>query len=210
MRRSNRGRPAKGARLYVRDNRFVILDQWPDGRRREIGTGASASDCATAERRLAEYLAEKHVPDFGAGHPAEILITDVLAYYAEHHAPKTVRRDSLALSITKLGEFFAAKTVNDLTPQLCNEFVDWRIGQGDARGSNKWRARAPNISRTLNPATARNDLLVLQAAQRFCWENRKLTQLVPVAKPRPSGPRVTVLTRSEAARLLLGARSDGM
>jgi integrase len=129
----------------------------------------------------------------------------VLAYYAEHHAPGVMRRDSLALSITKLGEFFAAKTVNDLTPQLCKDFVEWRIHQGDARGSNKWKPRGPNMTRVLSPATARNDLLVLQAAQRFCWENRKLALLVPVAKPPPSGPRLRCLERSEAARLLLGA-----
>jgi integrase len=206
MRRSNkRGRPAKGPRLYLRDDRWVILDQWPDGRRREIGTGASTNNRAEAEKALAAYLAEKHVPNFGGGHPAEILISDVLAYYGEHKATKAVRQDSLALSITKLGEFFGARVVNDITPQLCSEFVEWRIHQGDARGSNKWQARAPNISRTLNPATARNDLIALQSAIRFCWENRKLTQLVPVAKPPPSQPRVRSLARSEAARLLLGA-----
>jgi integrase len=205
MRRSKRGRPAKGARLYVRDNRFVILDQGPDGRRREIGTGASAGDRAAAEKALAAYLAEKHVPDFGSGHPSEVLITDVLAYYAEHHAPKVVRRDSLARSLTVLGDFFATKTANDMTPQLCDQFVDWRIHLGDARGSNKWEPRGPNTSRILKPATARNDLTVLQAALRFAWQNRKITQAMPVAKPPPSEPRVRSLTRPEAARLLLGA-----
>jgi integrase len=211
MRRSKAGRRPKGPRLYLRaaergsEGRWVILDQWADGRRRYVSTGASESDRATAERFFAAYLAEKHVPKFGDGRPHQVLIADVLAYYAEHKAKKAMRQDCLKLSILMLGEFFVGKMVNDITPDLSNRYVEWRIRRGDARGSNKWQARAPNTTRLLEPTTARNDLIVLQAAVRFCWENRKLAQNIPVLKPKASEARHRFLTRSELARLVAGA-----
>lgn len=201
----------EGPKLYLRaargkhgQARWVILDT-VDGCRREVGTGAPQHDRASAEKAFAAYLAKKHVPSFGRGHPAEVLITDVLAAYAENKAKNgTARNDNLAGSLVNLGRFFADKRVSDLTPLLVEQYVDWRIGQGDARGSNKWKQKA-NTPRLLKSTTARNDLIVLDAAQRFCWKNQKLAQFVPIPKPPASKARLRFLSTSEAARLLAAA-----
>ena len=94
----------------------VILDRNANGHRREISTGAFEPDRATAEKAFATYLTEKHVPNFGDGRPDQVLIADVLAYYGEHRATQSGAQDSLAGAIIQLGEFFAGKTVNDITP----------------------------------------------------------------------------------------------
>ena len=205
-------RRSKGPQLYLREpkrpggvKRWVILDRTANGQRIERSTGAFESDRATAEKAFAAYLAEKHVPDFGEGRPHQVLIADALAYYGEAKATKVHRQDILALALVNLGEFFAEKTVNDITANQCEAYVDWRINLGDARGSNQWQQKKGNTARRLSPTTARNDLIVLQAAIRYCWKNRKLTQVVPVIKPKASEPRPRMLTTSEAARLLAAA-----
>ena len=204
MRRAKPGRRSKPARLYFRkprhggEGQWVILDRNANGHRVEIGTGASEPDCATAQKKFSEYLAEKHRPNFGAGHPAEVLITDALVIYAEHMAERGAGGDNLPSSLVHLGEYFASNHVSDLTPVLCEQYVPWRIGKGDARTGNK-------PYRVLKPVTARNDLVVLEAALRFAVRNHKLTYSPPIAKPAASEPRVRSLTRSEAARLLAAA-----
>jgi hypothetical protein len=200
-------RRSKGPRLYLREprrrggaRRWVILDSNANGRPLEISTGAPANSRAEAEKFFADYLAKKHVPSFGGGHPAEILIADVLAYYAEGK-PMPARAANLVTSLVRLGEFFVGWRVGDLTPKACQDYVEWRIRQGDARGSNKWKSKAPT-QRLLKTTTARNDLIVLDAAQRYCWRNHKLTQFVPITKPPASKARLRFLSTSEAARLL--------
>ena len=182
------GRPSKGAQLYLRDakrpggaRRWVILDTTATGQRIERSTGAFEDDRAAAETAFGEYLATKHVPSFGGGHPAESLIADVLAHYAQHKLPTEARqRFKLAATLSNLGTFFDGKTIDDITPQLCDDFVKWRIGQGDVR----FTLDATKRGRALKPSTARNDLIVLQAAQNYCFANRKLTHVVKVTKPQ--------------------------
>jgi integrase len=143
-----------------------------------------------ATKAFAAYLAEKHVPNFGEGRPDQALVADVLAYYGNAKAAKATCPDALARAMLNLGEFFIGKTVNDITQALCESYVEWR---------------STKSKRQLNPATVRNDLIVLQAAIRYCWKSRKLTQIVPIHKPKASEPRPRMLTTSEAAGLLAGA-----
>lgn len=133
------------------------------------------------------------------------MIADALAYYGEAKTGKVTRGDTLALTLIRLCEFWAEMTVNDITKERCEAYVEWRITRGDARGSNKWAKRDTNMARRLKPTTARNDLITLQAAIRYCWENRKLTQAVPIHKPPPSEARLRMLTSREATWLLAGA-----
>jgi integrase len=209
MQYRGRRRSSKGAQLYLRDakrpggvRRWVILDRSSSGQRVERSTGAFEGDRAKAEKAFAEYLAEKHVPSFGGGHPAQVLIVDVLAHYGENKVTTATRQqDKLAATLLNLGTFFADKTIDDITPQLCDDYVKWRIGQGDIRFTLDKTKRG----RALKPSTARNDLIVLQAAQNYCFANRKLTHVVKITKPPPSSPRPRMLSRDEAARLLAGA-----
>lgn len=84
-------RRSKGARLYLRRRCgratvWVILDQG-----REISTGAGQNDIGAAEEALAAFIGDKRRPDFGEGHPAQVLIADALSEYGDTHAPTTRR-----------------------------------------------------------------------------------------------------------------------
>jgi integrase len=209
MRTSKVGRRSQGPHLHLRgprrpggQARWVIIDT--AAKRPEISTGAPEHDRATADKALAAYLIEKHTPNFGNGRPDQVLVTEALAYYGEHKASRTKRRDNIAVSLVMLGKFFADKMVNDITPKLCDDYVAWRIKQGDGRGSNKGKT-GRNMARLLKPSTARYDLAILKAAIRFCYEERKLAQNVPVKLPERREPRPRFLTYDEAAWLLAGA-----
>ncbi len=196
MRRSD-----KGPQLKLRDPRrpgesyrWVILDRNAAGRRVERATSASAPDRATAqalrsraEKDFGDYLGRKHVPEFGSGDPAQVRIADVLGYYGAEQAPTAKRADSLAAAIENLGDFWKDDVVAAITPTRCDDYVVWRVGD------------------KLSPATARNDLLTLQAALNFAHAHRKLKHKIGVKKPPPSPPRVRWLDRSQAAALIAGA-----
>ena len=128
----------------------------------------------------------------------------MLAHYGEHKASKTSdsrARHKLSATLLNLGTFFDGKTVDAIAPQLCDDYVAWRVNQGDVR----FTLDATKRERALKPTTARNDLIFLQAAQNYCFANRKLTHVVKITKPPPSSPRPRMLSRDEAARLLAAA-----
>ncbi|KAK0350072.1 hypothetical protein LTR94_030520, partial [Friedmanniomyces endolithicus] len=75
--------------------RYVILD-----RGREIGTGFGEPDQRGAEEAFGRYLADKHRPDFGDGHPSKVAVADALTYYLEslrddHSGPEPYHVDRL-------------------------------------------------------------------------------------------------------------------
>jgi hypothetical protein len=114
----------------------------------------------------ARYLAKKRRPDFGDGHPARILIADVLADYGENHGPTTRRADLIGIAIGKLVEFFGDKTLSTITGVTSNAYVRWRTRQVNAR--------AKKNGKPIKESTARRELVVLGAAIRWCWkEGRK-------------------------------------
>ena len=190
-------RRSKGARLWLRRRRgrptqWVILDHG-----QEVRTGAREGDIGTAESALANYLARKSRPDFGDGHPARVLIADVLADYGETHGPTTRRPDLIGGAITKLLQYFGDQTVAAITSATCQKYVQWRSRQFDARARVK--------AKPIKPSTAGRELVVLGAALRWCWKEAKLDRLVPVTLPTQASPRQRHLTRGEAAALLAGA-----
>lgn len=185
-------------RLYLRKRSdgaptWIILD-----RGKQIRTGASEGDRRTAETALEAYLGRKHRPDFGDGHPARVAIADVLAIYAERHAPNVARKDLIGGAVLKLAEHFAGRTVATINAQACLDYVAWRCAQTDARAT-------VNAGKRISPGSARRELVVLSAALRWCWKHSLLDRPVAVTLPPPSQPRERHLTRSEAARLLWGS-----
>jgi integrase len=191
-------RTAKPPRLYLRAARadrgaiWIIKHQ-----RNEYSTGAGKGDLAKAQAALAEYLVGHHQPNFGKGHPDQVLIADVLSEYGEHHGPTVRRPQIIGLAIDKLTDFWEAKTVAAITPAACVAYVAWRTAQPDAR--------AKTGHRKVKASTARRELVVLGAALLWCWREGKLDRPVPVKLPAQAEPREGHLTRHEAARLLAGA-----
>ncbi|ACL58706.1 tyrosine-type recombinase/integrase [Methylobacterium nodulans] len=189
-------RPSLGARLqFIESDGFWYIR---DGSRRR-STGCPREDRAGAERALAEYLATKHEPSFGRGHPDEVSIIDVLILYATERGPHTRRPDVIASAVRHLGRFWNGKVVGQITPGLCTEYVKWRTGQAQARFT---KSEAPP---KVGDQTARRELEVLSAAIGHAYRERKLRFLVPVALPAKKESRERWLSRSEVARLLWAA-----
>jgi integrase len=145
-----------------------------------IRTGLPEHERAAAERRLAEYLTQKHVPEVGP----DPLICDVIGIYASEHLPHTKSARNASYSLMNLIEWWGTRRVSAVTAASCREYA---------------RGRSPSM--------ARRDLETLRAATRFYHrEAGPLSALPTVVLPPKAEPRDRWLTRSEAARLLWAAR----
>jgi len=94
-------------------------------------------------------------------------------------------------------DFFGGRTVSAVTSGTCNEYVNWRMSQSDARTSQG--------GKPIKASTARRELVVLGAALRWCWKEGEIDRPIPITLPAQAGPRERHLTRREAAALLAGA-----
>lgn len=149
-----------------------------DGEKR-VRTGCPHEDRQGAERKLAEYLAEKHEP-VAAGR--ETTVADVLLMYAAHNSA-----DPVPYHVRALAPFWHDKTLAQVTAKNC---------------------RAYAAKRPVKPATARRELETLNAAIRFCAREHG-TPLVLVSYPDKAAPKDRWLTRQEVARLIRAARAHG-
>jgi hypothetical protein len=169
-RRDAAGRTTHTAIWYIKDG----------GRRQS--TQCPQFDLARAERALQLYLDRKHQAGArrSSRDPAEIAVADVLAFYAEHVAPKHARPKETLGNIRRLERFFGGHTLADVNGDLCRAFV---------------RARK-------TVAGARGDLVVLRSAINFYREEGYCDRIVSVTVPDKGAPRERWVTRSEAARLI--------
>src|SRR5580704_18335073 len=104
-------------RLYLDPAR----DQWVirDGLS-YIRTGCARSERASAEKRLAAYLATKHAPKRG---PVP-LITDILLAYASEHLPHTSAAKNAAYNVGNLSAWWGDKTLIDVTARNCRSYAE--------------------------------------------------------------------------------------
>jgi integrase len=170
-------RRAKGPRLYLDPTRREYAIR--DGSC-FIRTGCPESDVAGAERQLAEYIGIKHRPE-SSGSP---LIADVLNVYATEHLP-TIRsaRDTL-YHINWLAGRLGHLRLSGITAGVCRE-----------------------VARGWSPSASRRYLETLRAAVRYWHRERGPLAAMPSIVLPPRRPaRSRWLTRSEAARLLQGAK----
>jgi hypothetical protein len=183
-------RSAKGPRLWLRPARndsegqhaavWIIKDAG-----HQQSTGCVAADIAGAERALEQYLNRKHTAaaaKAGSRDPAASPIADVLAFYLEQKAPRHARPKETRQRIGRLADFFGDRTLADLDGELCRAF-------------GKSRGKAP---------AAREDLIVLRSAINFHREEGRCDRVISVVLPDKRPGRGRWLTRSEAARRILG------
>jgi len=135
---------------------------------------------AQAERRLAEYLVAKHVPEVGPNP----LIVDVLSVYATEHCQHTATARNSAYSLGYLLKWWGDRRVSAITPATCRQYV----------------TDATSVS------TARKDLEILRAACRYYSRTMGIPLSPAIVLPPKEAPRERWLTRSEAARMLRAAR----
>ena len=173
---------AKGPRIWLR--RDERRSEWiiRDGKR-QIRTGCSAGDRASAERRLADYLRDKHEAPRTLRSPDVIPVADVIAIYLADRAPRQARPAETAMRAQALLAWWGERKLSQVTAQACREYADSRS----------------------TPAAARRELEDLRAAINHHRAEKLCAEVVTVTLPPKSVPRERWLTRPEAARLLRAA-----
>jgi hypothetical protein len=181
-------RPSKGPRLYLKSARAYREPLWiiRDGTR-EVGTGCPQSARVEAERKLAEYILEKHQPERpGSARDLSVVkVADALTVYMEERVMKLARPKANIAMIERLNGFFGAYLISDLNGRLCRSYVAKRGSQ----------------------ASARRELEVLQAAINYYVKDELcgVQMLFRAALPDASPARERWLTRDEAAKLIWAA-----
>lgn len=169
---------------------YVIWYQGGHIRKKSTGT----DDRAAAEQILSQHIIEKDQP-VDIVSPTRRNIADVLAAYAEEHAVHTASPASTAFNIKALIPFWGHRTVADVRPVLCREYLQYR------------RETAKKAGKSAADATVARELGVLGAAIRHDFKQGRLASPVPIWKPPPSAPKDRWLTREEVVRLLKTART---
>ncbi len=168
-----------GPRLRFLKKRGCFYICWIEaGRSRERSTGTS--DRQRAEIAFAEFLRIRTRAS-GPREPAEILVTDLLADYAQEQGPHTATPGRIAYAIDGLADFWEGRTVAEITKEACRRYMT-------ARGRSA--------------GTVRRELGVLRAAVNHSHREGRLTRTVVVHLPDRPEPRDRWLSRSEAAALL--------
>lgn len=193
--------PAKGARLVLRERRgrdstWVIKDT--GGYERSTGTG----NIEQAERQLAAYIAEKNRRDQPAK-PEDIGVAEILALYAEEHAPTVADPARIGYAISALLPFWSGKSANGISSQACRDYARSRKKAVKSVG-NKIIRHDP-----VAPATIRRELNVLQAAVNYCHAERYITSAPRVTLPTTPETTQRALERDEVAKLIRAARARG-
>jgi integrase len=179
-------RPNRGAYLKWIEDRGCFYIQWYEqGRPRKRSTGFA--DVHDAEGALAQFIAERQRQRVsGPREPGQLLVTDVLAYYIEHHAETVADPTRIKQAVKALVPFWIGVMVDGVTKATCQRYQ---------------RERAKAVG------TVRRELTTLRAAINFGHTEGILTRPVPVWLPEKPDGKDRWLTRDEAAALLNAART---
>jgi integrase len=172
-------RPSKGPRLYLEKGRGWVIRDGP----RKIRTGCAEGARGDAEAVLGRYLAHIYAPPPSGKRAASVRIADVLLAYDREHVEHTRSGRTARSNLRYLADGWGERVVTDVTAASCRAYAKVR----------------PQSS-------ARRELETLRAALNH-WhkEHGPLDTIPAVTLPAKAEPRDRWLTRSEAARLLLGA-----
>lgn len=188
-------------RLYLRPDEHVWVIR--DGAK-QIRTGCSEGDVVGAEAALALYLGQKFTPQLREHSPARLTVAEVLTAYGREHAPTTRDPERIAYAIDALMPFWGEKTLMEVRGLTCRAYIEQR--RTTPRANMRNAKTAARRDRTVSDGTIRRELGTLSAAIDYWHREHGPLDSVPVVTfpPKPE-PRADWLTRSEFARLLLGA-----
>jgi hypothetical protein len=114
----------QGPRLRWLAKRRSYYIVWTErGRSRERSTGTA--DCEQAQVALGQFLQQR---DLRAGprDPCQILVTAILNEYQQERALKVAAPARIAYAVLALTNFFEGNTVADVTPRICERYVEKR------------------------------------------------------------------------------------
>jgi integrase len=155
-----------------------------DGDHRE-STSCGERDLVGARQYLAKYLAKQDAAAANKGlrSPADIPVADVVSFYTTDvidRWPDGRKKRETKARLKVILTFFGTKTLDEITGELCRDYVAFRNGK----------------------KVARRELEDLRAAINHHREEGKCNAVVSIVLPPKSPPRDRWLTRSEAAKLI--------
>jgi integrase len=177
----------KRARLWLRPARrnkqgriiaratYLILDAG-----KHHPTGCFAGEAENAERKLAEYIADKYQAPRKGRDIENIPLADVLTIYIDDRGPKQRNRAKFDERMGRLNEFWGAMYLSDVSGDTCRRYAAERGNSGGTR----------------------RDLEDLRAAINHHAKEGLHHSIVRVALPERGPARDRWLTRGEAAKLL--------
>jgi len=194
-------RVAKGPYLKLRKREGAqALWYIQDGSSR-IATGVGAEDADGARQALTDYLSKDITrSNFAKQEATALTVAEVMILYAEDCIPSQKKPEEAAQRAMRIVEFFGDMACEEITPSTTKAYERWRTHAGGVKHNEP-----PRRDRAVKTVTARRELVDLQSALRHAWKSRKLSIEIPITLPQAGPPRDRWLTRSEAARLLLGA-----
>ncbi len=208
-------RRPKGPRLYLRKARVHARTGKPvpavwvirDGNV-EQSTGYGPGSAVEAEQALGAYITEKWTQDAPDADPADeakrrsdpsrVYVAEVVAYYAEHKAPKVADPVSAKGRLAAILRFPGFTTLASVKRSTCEAYVAHRTAQ-------PIKTFTKNAPRMVTAEAARRELEDLSAAIGY-WDGEfHLTRKMKVHLPEKRESTRDALTRSQAAALLLAA-----
>ena len=178
----------RGPHLHWRKDRSQWVIRWFEGgRERKKATGCGRGERAEAEAALGRHLLEIETKQDGPRRPTDRIFDDVLTGYAKERAPHTKHQERIAYAIDALLPFWSGRAVSEITETSCREYT---------------------LSRSVSNGTVIRELGVLKAALQWDVDHNRLERAPKIWMPKRPPPKDRWLTRSEAARLILGARNE--
>lgn len=203
-------RRSKGPRLYLRRGREDrrTADVWVirDGAS-EFSTGCGPDSFGEAEKALGDYITRKWAEGASdpvteaqrRSDPTRVLVSEVVAYYAQHKAPKVADPLSAKYRLEAILAFFGADdTLADVKRSTCEAYVVWRTAQ-------PVKSYTKNVPRLVSAEAARRELEDLSSAIGYWDGEYHLTHRPKVHLPEKQESPRDALTRSQAAALLWAA-----
>ncbi|SLN19777.1 Tyrosine recombinase XerC [Roseivivax jejudonensis] len=172
---------------------------------RDTGRGDRSTgtrDRGEAEKRLAEYIAQRDRRPGGPAQPDEITVAEVLTFYATEHVASGAVKDPtrIAYAIESLLDYWGELPANAVNRETCRAY-------GRSRVRHRKDPKTGEVIETtpIADGTIRKELGVLSAAFNYCREEGRILNPPKVHLPDKPAPKDRWLTRSEAARLLWAA-----
>lgn len=205
------GRPAKGARLYLRlgrtdrrTGRILAAVYFIRDGAKNISTGCGPERLAEAEVALAEYVTARQAASRHKGKaqdPEDVLIDEVVALYALEKAPTAADPKAVAARLGAILDWWSGKTLGDVRRSSCQAYVAHRVQQPVKAFKD------PSRARKVTPAGARRELEDLSAATTWWAAEHPLTRKVIFTYPKKADDSARdALSREQVAALLRAAR----
>ena len=143
-------RVSRGPHLYLKASASGAQHWYIRDGGDRIATGLGKGDVQGAREALERHIGETTRPQFGAGDPARVPVSTVLALYGRDVAPQQARPHESGQRLARLEEFFGGMPTAEVSPSTCAAYVRWRAKEGI-----RLRTDPPVRERAVKPQSAR-------------------------------------------------------